>query len=45
MAPRSNRGQLILEVLLMLSMMLGIMYFSVKITNVGRGLYETHRAR
>lgn len=38
----SQRGQLILEVLFMVSLMLGIMYLSLKFSHIGQAIYKKH---
>ncbi len=40
MAPGPQRGQLLLEVLLLLSLMLGVMYLSFTFSKLGASAYE-----
>ncbi len=42
MDPRSNHGQLMLEVILMVTMMLGVMYLSVKLSDISKRAYTKH---
>lgn len=42
MDPGSKRGQLILETLFMFSLMLGIMYISLKFSQIGQAIYQKH---
>ncbi len=42
MDSHSPRGQLILEVLFMVSLMLGIMYLALKFSHIGQAIYQKH---
>ncbi len=43
MAPRFERGQLILEVLFIVSLMLGMMYLSLKFSDAGQAIYQKQK--